>query len=63
LVQIISGGLGECLGLCVDDRVAIDVVDTNHDWAARNDTTPEVSLVRGRRRLLCCGAAGTDVVD
>ena len=31
LVRIISGALGKSVGPCVDDRVAIDVVDTSHD--------------------------------
>ena len=31
MVRIISGGLGELVGPSVDDRMAIDVVDTGHD--------------------------------
>src|ERR1700731_3701856 len=31
LIRIISGGLGELVGPCVDDRVAINVLDTSRD--------------------------------
>ena len=31
LVRIISGSLGEFVGPSVDDRMAINIVDTSHD--------------------------------
>src|ERR1700731_2736320 len=31
LIRIISGGLGELVGPCVDDRVAINILDTSRD--------------------------------
>jgi len=31
MVRIISGGLGELVGPCMDDGMAIDVVDASHD--------------------------------
>jgi hypothetical protein len=31
MFRIISGGLGELVGPCVDDRTAIDILDAGHD--------------------------------